>query len=201
MLAPIIVRYVRAAYVMAAGLVIGAVGFGILAQVDGDSGIALVVTATLVFTLGMGPLFTLTNDLIIGSAPPERAGAASGISETGAELGGALSIAILGSIGTAVYRNEVGDSIPAGVPAEEANAARDTLGGAVAAADELSTPLATQLLDGAREAFTQGMQVAAVSSAVLAAITAVVAAILLRHVRAGSTGESTMAPVAAVEPE
>ena len=203
MLAPIIVRFVRAAYVMAAGLVIGAVGFGILAQVDGDSGVALVVTATLVFTLGMGPLFTLTNDLIIGSAPPERAGAASGISETGAELGGALSIAILGSIGTVVYRNEVGAGIPAGVPPEEASAARDTLGGAVAAADELPAPLAAELLDGAREAFIQGMQVAALSSAVLAAVTALLAAILLRRVRGGSAGETPVAaaPAAVVEAE
>jgi DHA2 family multidrug resistance protein-like MFS transporter len=207
MLAPLIVRYIRPAYVMAAGLVIGSVGFVVLAQVDGDSGVALVVTAFLIFTLGTAPLFTLTNDLIIGSAPPERAGAASGISETGAELGGALSIAILGSIGTAVYRNQMSDGIPAGVPPEEADAARDTLGGAVAAGDELPAPVAAELLDTAREAFTQGMQVAAISSAVVAAATAVLAAVLLRRVRGGSPShgdvEAARAPVSApaTEPE
>jgi MFS transporter, DHA2 family, multidrug resistance protein len=201
MLAPLIVRYVRPAYVMAAGLVIGAAGFVVLAQVDGDSGVGLVVTASLIFTLGTAPLFTLTNDLIIGSAPPERAGAASGISETGAELGGALSIAILGSIGAAVYRNEMADAIPGGIPAEEANAARDTLGGAVAAGNELPASLSADLLEAAREAFIQGMQVAALSSAVVAAVGAVLAAVLLRRVRGGSEGESPVAPVPAAVAE
>jgi DHA2 family multidrug resistance protein-like MFS transporter len=42
----------------------------------------------------------------VGSAPPERAGAASGISETSSELGGALGLALLGTIGTAVYRGQ-----------------------------------------------------------------------------------------------
>jgi DHA2 family multidrug resistance protein-like MFS transporter len=209
MLAPLIVRRTRPAYVMAAGLALGAVGFGLLTQVDGESGLAVIVSASLIFSLGLAPLFTLTNDLILGAAPPERAGAASAISETGAELGGALSIAILGSIGTAVYRSQMADGVPVGVPSEEAETARDTLGGAVAAADELNGPLATELLDVAREAFTQGMQVAALTSAVAAALTAVLAALLLRRVRAGSEHETPSqlgpsgAPVraAAVEPE
>ena len=86
-------------------------------------------------------MFTLATDLIVGSAPPERAGAASAISETGAELGGALGIAILGSIGTAVYRGAMADAVPAGVPPEAAEAARDTLGGAVAVAEQLPDQL------------------------------------------------------------
>jgi DHA2 family multidrug resistance protein-like MFS transporter len=184
MLAPVIVRFVRPSVVMGVGLGIGAVGFGLLAQVEGDSGLSLIVISSIVFSLGMAPLFTLTNDLIIGSAPPERAGAASGISETGAELGGALSIAILGSIGTAVYRDQVAEGIPAGVPAESAEAARDTLGGAVVESEQLAGPLAAELLDAAREAFTQGLQVAAFTSAVVAALTAVLALIFLRKMGA-----------------
>jgi MFS transporter, DHA2 family, multidrug resistance protein len=186
MLAPVIVRYVRPSVVMGAGLVLGAVSFALLAQVEVDSGLALIVTSTFVFSLGLGPLFTLTNDLIIGSAPPERAGAASGISETGAELGGALSIAILGSIGTAVYRSQMADSVPQGVPEEASTTARDTLGGAVAEAEQLPEPLAGELLGAAQEAFTQGLQAAAVTSAFVAAATAVVAVVLLRHVRPGA---------------
>jgi MFS transporter, DHA2 family, multidrug resistance protein len=208
MLAPVIVRYVQPAYVMAAGLMLGAAGFVILAQVDSDSGVGIVVASSLVFSLGMAPLFTLTNDLIIGSAPPEKAGAASGISETGAELGGALSIAVLGVVGAAVYRNEVGDAIPAGVPSEQADAARDTLGGAVAAADELPAAPAAELLEAAREAFVLGMQVAAIGSAVVAAAAAVLAAVLLRGVRGGPAGESAElepprapTPAPALEPE
>jgi DHA2 family multidrug resistance protein-like MFS transporter len=183
MLAPALVRHVRASYVMAGGLAIGAVGFGIFAQVDGDSGLAYLVAGSVVFSLGLAPLFTLTNDFILAAAPPERAGAASAISETGAELGGALSIAILGTLGTAVYRHQIAEEIPAGVPSEQADTARDTLGGAVAVGQELGSPLSGQVLDAARDAFAQGLQAAALASAVVAAVAAVLAAVLLRDVR------------------
>ena len=137
MLTPMIVRRVRPAFVMAAGLALAAAGFGVLTQVDGASGLAVLVTGSVVFSLGLAPVFTLATDLIVGTAPPERAGAASAISETGSEFGGALGIAILGSIGTAVYRGEMADAVPTGVPPEAAELARDTLGGAVAAAGHL----------------------------------------------------------------
>jgi DHA2 family multidrug resistance protein-like MFS transporter len=207
MLAPAIVRRVPPAYVMAAGLAIGAVGFAVLTQVSAGSGLAVLVTASVIFSLGLAPLFTLTNDLIIGTAPPERAGAASAISETGAELGGALSIAILGTLGTAVYRSQVDDGIPTGVPPDQVETARDTLGGALAASEELPASQAADLLAAAREAFTEGLQVAALTSAVIAALTAAVTILFLRSVRAGSVGDSPselepgQAPVPAAELE
>jgi len=157
--------------------------------VSADSGLAVLVSASVILSLGLAPLFTLTNDLILGAAPPERAGAASAISETGDELGGALSIAILGTLGTAVYRNQVADGVPARVPPDQQGTALDTLGGAVAAAEELPGDVAAELLEVAREAFTQGLQAAALASAVVAAIAAVLAAVLLRDVRAGAQDE------------
>jgi DHA2 family multidrug resistance protein-like MFS transporter len=132
---------------------------------------------------------TLATDLIVGSVPPERAGAASGISETSAEFGGALGIAVLGSIGTAVYRSEVAGAFPNGVPSGAAEAARDTLGGAVSVAGRLPDPLAAGLLDGAREAFAQALQVTAIASAAIVVGVAVLALLLLRHVRVGSAPE------------
>ena len=116
MLAPVVVKRVSPADVMSGGLVLATIGFVMLTQVGADSDVALLVASTVVFSLGLAPLFTLTNDLIIGSAPPERAGAASGISETGAELGGAFAIALLGTLGTAVYRNRLDEELPAGSP-------------------------------------------------------------------------------------
>ena len=83
--------------VMAAGLAFSALGFAVFTQVDETSGFGMIVIGSVVFSLGTAPVFTLTNDLIIGSAPPERAGAAAGISETAAELGGALGIALFGA--------------------------------------------------------------------------------------------------------
>jgi MFS transporter, DHA2 family, multidrug resistance protein len=107
MVAPVLVRRVHAAVVSAGGLVLAAVGFAILAQVDGSSGLPLLVAGTALLSLGLGPVFTLAADLVVSAAPPERAGAASAILETSSEFGSAAGIAILGSLGYAVYRSEL----------------------------------------------------------------------------------------------
>jgi len=185
MLSPVIARRVRPAFMMGVGLVIAAVGFVALAQVDGTSGLAVIVVSTVVFSLGLSPVFTLANDLIIGAAPPERAGAASAISETCSEFGGALGIAILGSIGTAIYRRAMAGSVVDGIPPDAAVAARDTLGGAVAAAGQLPG-LGTVLLDTARKAFTHGLHVTAITSALVVLGMAVLVMVSLRHVRSAS---------------
>ena len=190
MLAPAIVKRVRPAFIMAPGMALGAVGFLLLTQVEADRGLPVLIAASIIYSLGFAPLFTLANDLIIGSAPPERAGAASGISETGAELGGALSIAILRTLGVAVYRRQVDDGISIAVPARDADAARDTIGGAVAASEELPDPLAARVLEAAQEAFTQGLQVASLASAFLAAATAVLTLFVLRNVRGAAQHEA-----------
>jgi DHA2 family multidrug resistance protein-like MFS transporter len=189
MLTAPIVRRIRPAYVMGGGLTVAAAGYALLFRVDEGSALAFVVIAIVVSSLGEAPVFTLTNDLIIGTAPPERAGAAAALSETSSELGGALGIAILGTIGTAIYRGRMADELPVGVPPEAAEAARDTLGGAVAAAEDVPQPIAEELLAVAREAFTQGLQVAALTSAVIAAGMAVLAVVLLRRARTADEDE------------
>ncbi len=95
----------------------------------------------------------------------------------------------MGSIGTAVYRSEVADVLPDGVPREAAEAARDTLGGAVAATDQLPGPLGAGLIDAAREAFTQGLQVSAITSAAIVLGMSILAVALLRHEPTGSEPE------------
>jgi MFS transporter, DHA2 family, multidrug resistance protein len=176
---PAIARRVRPAPLMSAGLVLAAAGFVVLAFV-GDSGLAALVAGSVVYSLGISPVVILATDLIVGSAPIERAGAASAISETSSELGGALGIAILGSIGTAVYRHAMAGTVPGGVPAAAMKAARSTLGGAVAVAESLPGEAGTALLGSAREAFTQAFQMVAGVSALVAVAAAVVAAVLLR---------------------
>jgi DHA2 family multidrug resistance protein-like MFS transporter len=140
--------------------------------------------ASLVISVGLAPVITLATELIVGSAPPEQAGAATGMSETSGELGGALGIAILGSIGTAVYRTEVADSVPAGIPAEAAEAARDTLGGAVAIAQTLPAEIGAALVTAAQTAFVDAIHFVAAVAAIGAALTAIGAAVALRNVPA-----------------
>jgi MFS transporter, DHA2 family, multidrug resistance protein len=199
-LAPRILRRVRPARVIGAGLAMAAVGLVVLTRVGGSADLAILVVASFVVSLGLAPVFTATTDLIVGSAPPERAGAASGISETGSELGGALGIAILGSIGVAVYRGVLADSLPAGMPSQATMAARDTLGGAVVVAQQLPAEVGAALLAAAHEAFTTGLQVTAGISAVVAVGIAVVAAVTLRDVPPTAQAEPAERPTVAVEP-
>jgi MFS transporter, DHA2 family, multidrug resistance protein len=201
LLTPRIVRRVRPAFVMAAGLVLAGFGFMVFAQVDSASGFAVIVTGSVLFSLGTAPVFTLTNDLIIGSAPPERAGAAAGISETAAEFGGALGIAIFGSIGIAIYRGAMVGGVPTGVPPEAADVARDTLGGAIEVAGRLPGRLGPELIDAAREAFIQGFHLGAAISAVGAIGLAIFVAVVLRRVRGGSEPEGQGNPEKDAEPE
>jgi MFS transporter, DHA2 family, multidrug resistance protein len=182
---PMLTRRVRPVVVIAGGLALAAAGFLLLTRLDSATGLALLVTGSVVFSLALAPVDTLATDLAVGAAPPERAGAASALAETSAEFGGALGIAILGVIGTAAYRSRVADAVPAGLPRPAAAAARDTLGGAVATAGQLPEQPGAALLGAARQAFTQGLHLAfAVSAALLIAV-AVLAAALLRRVRAG----------------
>jgi DHA2 family multidrug resistance protein-like MFS transporter len=185
LLTPLIVRRFRAASVIAVSLAVAAVGFAVLTQVGGPFGLAVVVSATVIFSLGLAPVFTVANDVVIGTAPPARTGAASAISETSSELGGALGIAILGSVGASLYRRAMADAIPHGVPADAAEAARGTLGGALGTAAELPDQLGAVLLATARDAFTQGLRLTAVVSAIITLITAVVALAVMRRARDG----------------
>ena len=185
-LTPVIVRRVRPAFVMAVGLVLAALGFAVFTQVDAASVFAVIVVGSVLFSLGTAPVFTLTNDLIIGSAPPKRAGAAAGISETAAEFGGALGIAIFGSIGVAIYRGAIASALPDRIPAEAAEIARDTLGGAIEVAGELPGQLGPALIEAAREAFTQGLHIGAAISAIGSIGLAILVVTMLRRVRTPS---------------
>jgi DHA2 family multidrug resistance protein-like MFS transporter len=179
-LAPRFLNDLRPAWVIGGGLALAAVGLAVLTRVGVSDGLGPLVAGSVLISLGLAPVFGLTTELIVGSAPPEQAGAASGISETGAELGGALGIAIMGSIGVAIYRSELADQLPSGLPAEVASAARDTLGSAVAVAGPLPDPLGTTVLQAARDAFVTGMQLSAVIAATVAVGVAIVALVTLR---------------------
>ncbi len=194
-LAPRFVHRVQPATLMSAGLAVAAGALATLALAGGPPTLVLLIVVGFVASLGLAPVFALTTELIVGSAPPERAGAASGISETSAELGGALGIAILGSLGTAIYRSALANSLPAGIPSEIAQVARDTLGGAVSVAVQLPGQLGAALLDVARDAFVRGLHLTAGISAVLAMATAIMTMTLLRHVRTRSEPETQPALV------
>jgi DHA2 family multidrug resistance protein-like MFS transporter len=186
MVVPLLARRIQPARLMGAGLGASAIGFLMLTAVGAGSGLFLVVTGSLVYALGLAPVFTLATDTLVGAAPPERAGAASALSETGSELGGALGIAVLGSIGTAVYRRAMVYGVPNGLSHTAGEAARGTLGGAIAVAQQLPTTLATELVGAAREAFTLSLALTAAASAIVVIATAVVVTVSLRNPQVAS---------------
>ncbi|WP_217234730.1 MFS transporter [Streptomyces sp. AC555_RSS877] len=165
-------RGVGRAHVVTAGFAIGAAGYGMLALAGTDS-MWLVLAACGVLASGIVMVISQMTDLAIGTAPVEHAGSASSLLETGTEFGGALGMAVLGSIGTAIYRHDMPSSAP--------EAAKETLGGALAAAEHVPG-----LATAAREAFTSGMQGAAIAGTVVLAGAAVLAAVALRKVRPDS---------------
>jgi MFS transporter, DHA2 family, multidrug resistance protein len=203
-LAPRIVGRIGTARLIGGGLAIGALGLFMLALVGTQDGLPLLVLASVVISLGLAPVFGLTTELIVGAAPPERSGAASGISETAAELGSALGLALLGSIGVAIYRVGVSDSLPAGIPTAVATAARDTLGGAVGSAGTLPEPVANALLAAARNSFVDGMHVAAAIAAVVGVALAAFAFMTLRdrqEVEPPPVLDEVLVPVPATVPK
>jgi MFS transporter, DHA2 family, multidrug resistance protein len=159
-LTPPLSTRVRPPLLMLGGLAFALVGAAVITQAQATSGPGVVVAGVVVLSLGFAPLFTLAADIAVGSAPAERAGAASGISETSSELGGALGLALLGTIGTAVYQ--------AGAPGSET----------------LAEVTRADLLAPAREAFTHALQVTAgISAAIIAAAALLVATLVWRPAR------------------
>ncbi len=182
LLSPRLARHLPRVAVLVWGLVVAAIGFAMIAAVDNRYGLAILIAGTVVMSLGMAPVFTIGNEMIITAAPPERAGAASAISETASEFSGALGIALFGSIGTALYRAGLSGAMPSGVPVDAASTALATLGGAVAVAQTLTNDLGDPLLNVAKTAFVNALQF----TAILGAAVVLAASLLSRRILAES---------------
>jgi len=161
-----------------AGLATSAVGYGVATQLGGGPGAGLLVAASVLVGAGVGLAETLTNDAILTSAPADRAGAASAVSETAYELGAVLGTAVLGSVLGAVYRASL--VLPASAGSDAADAATQTLGGAVEAAGSLGGPDGAALLDSAQGAFAAGVDTTAAIGGVVVLGAAVLVAVALR---------------------
>lgn len=177
---PVATRRVPPVTVVIAGLVISATGFALLMLVGTGAGLTAVVVGGVVSGFGLAPVYTLTTEMVVAHAPGHRAGTVSAMQETGAELGGALGIALLGSVSLALYRTDVAAgaaSMPGAVPADPGG----TLAGDLAAAEEIAGPHGSILADVARNAFTQSYVVAEGLGAALLAAATVGFAVVLRR--------------------
>lgn len=182
---------------MAAGFSVAACGFLLVTLVTPASGLWLVLLAATIYAAGLVTVMALVTEVALGAAPPERAGSASAILESGTELGGALGMALLGSLGSAIYRSAVTSGAPPELPDSALAVARETLGGARAVASQLPGSLGDTLLRLARESFVDGMHAAGVAAAVVMVCAAVVAGRALRGVGRTPAAGAPGSPVGA----
>lgn len=177
-----------------AGLVLVSLGFGMILVFRHDLTVGAVIASFIVLEIGVGISQTMTNDTIVASVPPEKAGAASAVSETAYELGAVVGTATLGTIFTAFYRANV--EVPAGLSAAQAADAGESIGGAAAVAPQLPAELAQRLLDSARVAFDSGIAPTAIIAGGLTLVAAVVVALTFKN----GVGRSASEPIPTAAP-
>lgn len=182
LLTPMLLNRMRPAYVLALGLTIAAAGLIVMGLVSPSRDLVALIAANTVLSIGIAPVATIAADLVMSSAPPERAGAASGLNETSSEFGGALGIALLGSILTVLYRSGLGDTLPQGLPGEAVAMALRGIGGAHSAAESLPAGGAA-LLEAARVAYADAMLVISLLGAAIVLIAAVTTIAMFRGIR------------------
>ncbi|MFJ4830530.1 MFS transporter [Streptomyces sp. NPDC088747] len=181
--------------VICGGLLFTVIGGVMLSQVDDSSGVGYVITCFSLVYFGIGPMSALTTDIVVGSAPAEKAGSAASTSETSTQLGVALGVACLGSVGSVVYSNEVEGAVPSDVLGDAAATANDSLAGAVTVAPQLPGDAGAALLESARSAFVSGMGAVGVTIGVLVAAMVVLSAVKLRKGPSGG-GDQPAGPAA-----
>jgi MFS transporter, DHA2 family, multidrug resistance protein len=179
---PAVANRIHPAHLIAGGLLVAGAGYLVLTLAGAGSSPVVVFVAMCVTMLGTSPLAALCNTLAMGAVPADRAGSGASVVQTTAELGIGLGVATLGTLGTAVYRGDVAGAL-GGLPRGAADAARESIDRAVAAAGSLPGGQGSALLAAAREAFAAGLHVVGIVSAVFYAGLAALALTAFRHVR------------------
>jgi len=171
----------------AAGLVVTASSLLLLATVDVTSSDLLIQAVLLIAGFGIGVAMTPATDAIMGALPKAQAGVGSAVNDTTREIGGALGVAILGSIFSATFADRMA-SVTASLPADVAAVVRDSIGGALAVAQQIGGSGGDAITLAARSAFVDGMATASLIGAVVAIGGAIVAVVWLP---ARAAGEET----------
>ena len=157
--APTIAKRYGTRNVMLGGIVLFGLGLALLAMmVSAAGGYWSVIPGLIVVAVGIGLLMTPSTMTITESLPPEKQGVASALNDTVRELGGAVGIALLGSVVSAGYRSSVSDAT-ADLPPELAHRVEEGIGAAFAASGDLGSA-APSVLDAARDALVDGWRLA-----------------------------------------
>jgi EmrB/QacA subfamily drug resistance transporter len=161
--------------VVASGLTLVAAGLTIVTQFQVDSSYGIVAAHLLVMGFGMGMAMAPATESVMGALPLEKASVGSAVNDTTRTTGGALGVAILGSLLASQYRGDMDEAV-SGLPHGAADTASDTLSGGLAVAHRLGD---SGLADAAQSAFLNGMHVAALAAAAVALAGALVAFVVI----------------------
>jgi EmrB/QacA subfamily drug resistance transporter len=192
---PRLVERIGTKLVVTLGLTLLAIGLVTMAGVDADTAYANIFWRMIIMASGMGLVMAPATESIMGSLPLGKAGVGSAVNDTTRQVGGALGVAVVGSVASSIYSSNVVDAIPAGTDPGVVGEIEHSLGFALQTAARLGVP---QLADAARNGFVDGMQ-AGVLVAAAAALAAAVAAFLWLPARAAGV-EREEPPVDGGEP-
>ncbi|WP_440070022.1 MFS transporter [Streptosporangium sp. OZ121] len=179
--AAVVVKRLLPAYVITAGLLIAAIGFGLINFLSPTSSPALIAASLALVSLGAGMGLALSNDIIMSSVKPERAGQAAATSETAYEIGTTLGTAVLGGILVAWYTRVVTAGTDAlDLPRSIAERASSTMAEALLVAAEVGGDDGSSILEIAEFAFTEAIIVTGIAGAGIMVLTAIWALVTLR---------------------
>ncbi|MEU1479319.1 MFS transporter [Streptomyces sp. NPDC001668] len=167
------------------GLAIGTAGMFLLTQIDKGSTYGDLLAPMMMLGLALGLAISPATDTIMGSFPESELGVAGGVNDTALELGGALGIAVLGSLLGTAYRDELTDLVGNRLPAEAMETAKDSVGAGLAVAqrvgqDPSAGPQQAQAaVDAVHQAFAHGVaQTSLIGGIIMAAGTLIVLAVM-----------------------
>lgn len=173
-----LVKRLQTRYVVAAGLAIAAGGLAILTTCTPTSGYGPVALTLVVLGFGMGLAAAPAGDLMMGAVPEERFGVGSAVNDTTQEVGGALGVAVLGSVLAASYSAKMGPAVGF-LPAPLAAVARNSIGGALGVARHLPGASGQPLVTAAKLAFVQAMSAGVLVGVGIGLAGAIIALLLL----------------------
>jgi EmrB/QacA subfamily drug resistance transporter len=177
-LAPTLAERVGTKIVVTCGLVIAATSLLLLSIETVISTVGYQVGALALFGVGMGTTIAPATDSVMGSVPRDRAGVGSAVNDTTRQTGGALGVAVLGSLFSMLYTRHLAD-LPGTVPAPVVSAVDEGIGTALRAAAQLPPAQARTVAETARQAFTHGFTTTAMAAAGAVLLGAIIAAVAL----------------------
>jgi MFS transporter, DHA2 family, integral membrane protein len=156
--------------VIAGGFASMSTGFVVLGFVEPDTPYGIILVVLVLLASGMAVSIAPSTGSIMAAVPPNKAGVGSAVNDTTREFGGALGIAVLGSIVASRYRSELDTSA---MPPELAEVAGESIGGAVGVGERLGGDAGAALVESAGVAFTHALNAAFFAAAVIAVLTGI----------------------------